>query len=239
MLNTVKDIRKILYHSINSSPEKAKMFFKTGRGEYAEFDQFLGIKIPTLRKIARDNSHLSLEELSTFLHSAFNEERLLALIILVLQYQKANLMKKEDIYQFYLKNIHYVNNWNLVDASAHHILGAHLWGADRQILIQLAKSKNLWERRISIVATWYFIKRQDFNYTTTISIILLDDKHDLIHKASGWMLREVGKQVPSVLIDFLEQYCTCMPRTMLRYAIERFPEDMRKNYLLKKISPQK
>ena len=219
---------------MDATPERASAFFKTGPGEYGEFDKFLGIKIPTLRQIAKKYRNLPLRTIEEFLQSQFNEERLFALIILVLQYKKVDPLTQENIYQFYLKNIRQVNNWNLVDTSAHLILGAHLWNRDRPILLKLAKSQNLWERRIAIVATWYFIKRQDFAYTTRIAVMLMSDKQDLIHKACGWMLREVGKQNREILMGFLDAYSTLMPRTMLRYAIEKFPENMRKQYLLKK-----
>lgn len=169
-----------------------------------------------------------------FLHSKFNEERLFALIVLVMQYQKANTGYCEEIFQFYLKNIGYVNNWNLVDNSAHHIVGSHLWDQDRAILLKLARSKNLWERRISIVATWYFIKKQDFGYTTHLSKLFLYDEENLMHKACGWMLREVGKQKQESLIKFLDLYANLMPRTMLRYAIEKFSAPLQKQYLLRK-----
>jgi len=234
MHNLLEKIQTILHKTIDSTPEAASIFFKTGPGEYAEFDKFLGIKTPTLRQIAKKHIDLPLEVIEGFLQSQFNEERLFALIILVLQYQKAKSLTQEDVYQFYLKNMQYVNNWNLVDNSAHHIVGAHLWNRNREILLGFAKSKNLWERRISIVATWHFIKQLDFEYTYKIVEILMHDKHDLIHKACGWMLREMGKQNEEVLVDFLESYCTLMPRTMLRYAIEKFPEDIRRSYLFKK-----
>jgi 3-methyladenine DNA glycosylase AlkD len=225
-------IQNILKKSIDSTPELASKFFKTGVGEYAEFDKFLGIKTPALRKIAKKYRNLPLPVIKHFLNSKFNEERLFALIVLVIQYKKADSNTREDIFQFYLKNIEYVNNWNLVDNSAHHIVGAHLWDRDRSILIKLAGSKNLWERRISIVSTWYFIKQQDFEYTTHISKLLLDDREDLMHKACGWMLREVGKQNQESLINFLDLYANLMPRTMLRYSLEKFSDPLRKHYLL-------
>ncbi len=234
MLNLQEKIQNILHESIDSTPDLVRKFFKTGLGDYAEFDKFLGIKAPTLRIIAKKHQDLPLPVISHFLWSEFNEERLFALIILVMQYKKADISTKEKIYQFYLKNSKHVNNWNLVDNSAHHIVGAHLWNQDRKILLQLASSKNLWERRISIVATWHFIKHQDFDYTTHISKLLLNDQEDLMHKACGWMLREVGKQNEGVLINFLDLYTHLMPRTMLRYAIEKFPEPTRKHYLLLK-----
>lgn len=233
MLNAKEKIKKTLQESIDSTPDLASKFFKTGPGEYAEFDKFLGIKTPTLRKIAKQYIDLPLDIVAQFLQSQYNEKRLFALIILVMQYKKSDSLTKEVIYKFYLKNIRYVNNWNLVDNSAHHIVGAHLWKNDCKILFKLAKSKNLWERRISIVATWYFIKHQEFKYTTGIVKKLIDDKEDLIHKACGWMLREAGKQNEKVLLDFLDLYCTIMPRTMLRYAIEKLPPKISKYYLLK------
>lgn len=233
MHNSIEKIQIILRESVCSTPEAVSRFFKTGVGEYAEFDKFLGIKTLTLRQIAKKYIDLPLQIIHEFLQSKFNEERLFALIILVRQYQKADALTQENIYQFYLRNIQHINNWNLVDNSAHHILGAHLWKRDRKILLKFAKSQNMWERRISIVATWHFIKQQDFEYTTKITEILLYDEHDLIHKACGWMLREMGKQDEEILIDFLELYCSIMPRTMLRYAIEKLPGEIRKNYLLK------
>lgn len=233
MHNSIEKIQTILRDSVSFTTEAASRFFKTGVGEYAEFDKFLGIKMPILRQIAKKYKDLPLQTIEEFLQSKFNEEKLFALIILVFQYQKSDSLVQENIYQFYVKNMKYVNNWNLVDNSAHHILGSHLKNRDRKILLELAKSPNLWERRISIVATWHFIKQRDFEYTIKITEILLYDKHDLIHKACGWMLREIGKQNEAVLIDFLETYCSIMPRTMLRYAIEKFPENIRRAYLLR------
>lgn len=232
MHNLQEKIKNILQESIDSTPEQLSKFFKTGVGEYAEFDKFLGIKTPTLRKFAKKYEDLPLPVIECFLHSKFNEERLFALIVLVMQYQKADVDTREDIFQFYLKNIGQVSNWNLVDNSAHHIVGAHLWDRDRALLLELARSKNLWERRISIVATWCFIKQRDFEYTTHISKLLLSDEEELMHKACGWMLREVGKKNQKSLINFLDLYASLMPRTMLRYAIEKFSDPLRKHYLL-------
>lgn len=234
MHEDLENIRSILYNSIDSSPERVAIFFKTNVGEYAEFEQFLGVTVPVLRKIAKQFINLPALELEQLLKSNFNEERLLALIILVSQYKKSEILKKEEIYQFYIQNLKYVNNWNLVDNSAHLILGAHLWDKDRTPLINLAQSNSLWERRISIVATWYFIKQQDFEYTIKIANMLLNDQHDLIHKAVGWMLREAGKKDQEILINFIEQNLLHMPRTMLRYAIEKFPKEQRQNYLLQR-----
>jgi 3-methyladenine DNA glycosylase AlkD len=230
--NLRESIETILYKSIDSSPELVSRFFKTSPSDYAEFEQFLGITTPTLRKIAKQYIGLPLAVIEKLLQSKFNEERLFALIILVSQYKKMDSLAKEDIYQFYLNNINQINNWNLVDISAHHIIGCHLWSRDRSVLLKLAQSSSMWKKRISIVATWYFIKRQDFKYTINIVSMLMTDKHDLIHKACGWMLREVGKQNIGTLKKFLNLYKTQMPRTMLRYAIEKFPKPIRKQYLL-------
>ena len=226
-----KSIQSVLRKSIDSTPQLASKFFKTSPGEYAEFDKFLGIRTPTLRKIAKTYESLNFQVIEEFLQSKFNEERLFSLIILVMQYKKSDKLIQDNIYKFYLKNIEHINNWNLVDNSAYHIIGSHLWDKDRKILLSLASSKNMWERRISIVATWYFIKKQDFKYTTNIAKLLMSDQEDLIHKACGWMLREVGKQNESVLISFLNLYTKSMPRTMLRYAIEKLPNLKKQQYL--------
>lgn len=232
---SIASIRRSLHNSIDSSPQKVAYFFKTGIGEYAEFDKFLGITMPTLRKIAKEFMNLSFDNIQILLCSEFNEERALALIILVAQYQKQNLTTQKNIYTFYLHNLQNINNWNLVDISAHHIVGAYLWHKkERRMLIALAKSNNLWQRRVAIIATFYFIKQKHFTDTIKIVSILIHDSHDLIHKACGWMLREIGKQELSVLINFLNQYHKLMPRTMLRYAIEKLPQKQRRKYLYKK-----
>ncbi|WP_233418854.1 DNA alkylation repair protein [Rickettsia tamurae] len=182
--------------------------------------------------MAKSYYNLDVGDLSRLITSEFNEERFLVLAILIMQYQKAQ--DKEFFYNFYLNNIKHVNNWNLVDASAHHIIGAYLWDKEKDYLFTLTKSEILWERRIAIVATWYFIKNNELDTTFEIAKLLLNDKHDLMHKAIGWMLREAGKKDEKQLIDFLERYILQMPRTMLRYAIEKFPEEVRKNILQKK-----
>ncbi len=233
----MKDYKKIKSHLKDlakvASNNTAK-FFKTNPGGYAEYDKFIGVSVPQLRKIAKDFSSLSKPELLLLLKSSFNEERLLALIIKCNQYKKGSLKQREDLYKSYLKHLKYVNNWNLVDSSAHLIIGAHLlYNKDKTILTALAKSKNLWERRVAIVSTWYFIRHQQFDWTIKIAKILLQDTQDLIHKAVGWMLREMGKKDENVLIEFLTQHAKHMPRTMLRYAIEKFPAEQRKMFLLK------
>ncbi len=211
--------------------ERSKRFFKTGPGEYGEGDQFHGIRVPKIRKIAGRFKELSLSETERLLHSDFHEERLCALIILVNKSKKADPKELEKIYQLYLKNTTYINNWDLVDTSAEHIIGRYLADKDRTILYTLAKSNDLWERRISIMSTFHFIKNNDFNDALKIAELLLNDKHDLIHKATGWMLRELGKRKIEAEKDFLDRHIQNMPRTMLRYAIEKMPEKTRKSYL--------
>lgn len=211
--------------------ERSKRFFKTGPGEYGEGDHFLGIRVPKIREVARYFKELSLSDAERLLHSKFHEERLCALIILVNQTKKADPKELEKIYQLYLNNTAYINNWDLVDTSAEHIMGRYLADKDRTILYILAKSNDLWERRISIMSTFHFIKNNDFDDTLKIAELLLNDKHDLIHKATGWMLREVGKRKIEAEKDFLDRHIQNMPRTMLRYAIEKMLEGTRKSYL--------
>ncbi|HEX4069170.1 MAG TPA: DNA alkylation repair protein [Candidatus Babeliales bacterium] len=227
-MNNMHDIQVLLKKHSGIS-HKSSMFFKTGPGEYAEHDHFLGVAVPTLRKIAQQFAHISLEEIQCLLTSKNNEERLLALFILILQYRKANDVVKYDIYCFYMRNLKHINNWNLVDASAREIVGSYLFHfvSSKNILITLAQSDNVWERRVAIIATRYFIGKLDFSLTFTIAEILLSDKHDLIHKAVGWMLREVGKKDQALLRAFLDKHASKMPRTMLRYAIEKFSQHER------------
>jgi len=221
MPESAQDIHLLLLQYVTHIPENTQRFFKTSPGSYAEHDQFLGVSVPNLRKIAKNLHRLTLTTIKDLLNSPYNEERLLALFILINQYQKAEPSLKQMLYQFYLDNLSAVNNWNLVDSSAHLILGAHTWDRDRSILEKLARSSNLWERRIAIIATWHGIKHSDLDCTFHIATILLHDTHDLIHKAVGWMLREAGKKDLQPLIHFLEAHAATMPRTMLRYAIER------------------
>ncbi|HIH10632.1 TPA: DNA alkylation repair protein [Candidatus Woesearchaeota archaeon] len=220
-----------------TNPEKAVIyasFFKTGKGEYGESDQFLGLTVPQQRILAKKYITPSLEEIHSLLQSPIHEYRLTALLILVLQYHKAVPQDKEKIVQFYLAHTKQINNWDLVDTSADKILGHYLLDKDKTVLFKLAHSSNLWERRIAIVATFAFIKQNQFQETIHIAELLLHDSHDLIHKAVGWMLREVGKRDKVTLETFLQKHATKMPRTMLRYAIEKFPEPKRKYYLQKK-----
>lgn len=223
--------------AVLANPEKARVlqrFFKTGIGEYGEGDVFVGASVPDLRKLAKKHSSLSLNQLSPFLKSKIHEERLTALLILLEKFNQAKDSENErkKIFDFYLKHTVFVNNWDLVDLSADKIVGAYLLEQKNKSLLQkLANSSNLWERRIAIISTFAFIKQNSFNETLKVSEILLEDNHDLIHKAVGWMLREIGKRNLAIEEKFLKAHCKKMPRTMLRYAVERFPEEKRKFYL--------
>lgn len=208
-------------------------FFKTGKGEYGQGDIFLGVTVPKQRQVAKKYIDLDLKELQKLLSGKIHEHRLTSLLILVDKYKKADEALKKKIFNFYLKSSKNINNWDLVDLSAPNIIGDFLLNKDKLILYKLAKSKNLWEKRISILATYAFIKNNQFNDTLKISQILLKDSHDLIHKAVGWMLREVGKRNQEIEEQFLKKHFQNMPRTMLRYAIEKFPEEKRKFYLEK------
>jgi len=219
--------------------EHSQRFFKTGKGEYGESDIFLGIRVPVLRKLVNKYRGISLEEVSKLLHSKFHEERLLAVLILVHLFKNRSGTLDESgtydgqkqIYNLYLDNIEFINNWDIVDISAGNIVGAYLHQKDKALLYRLVKSQNLWERRISIISTFYFIRQNEFDDTLKIAEILLNDKEDLIQKAVGWMLREVGKREIEIEEEFLQEHYMKMPRTMLRYAIEKFPETRRKMYL--------
>ncbi|MCF7823020.1 MAG: DNA alkylation repair protein [Candidatus Marinimicrobia bacterium] len=206
-------------------------FFKTAKGEYGEGDKFLGVRVPVLRAFAKKYRDAWLEDVLEVLHSQYHEARLLALYLLVELFQKADDQGRSQIYDEYLAHVAYINNWDLVDSSALQIVGQYLFNKERSPLLELARSKNLWERRIAIIASFYFIRHHDFKSTLEISEILLNDKEDLIHKAVGWMLREVGNRSQSVEEQFLHRHYKEMPRTMLRYAIERFPEELRQSYL--------
>jgi 3-methyladenine DNA glycosylase AlkD len=206
-------------------------FFKTGPGEYGEGDRFIGARVPDLRSLAKECVGVSVSALRTLLRSRVHEERLLALLVLEQKYSRGGDGEKERLYRFYLDNTRYVNNWDLVDLSAGKILGDFLTDRDRAVLYELAESENIWERRIAIVATYAFIKAGDYAHTLRVADILLGDEEDLIHKAVGWMLREVGKRDLRAEERFLKPRYKRMPRTMLRYAIERFPEPKRQRYL--------
>ena len=215
-------------------PERARVsqrFFKTAPGEYGAGDVFVGLTVPELRKLAKEFQALPLSEVTRLLHSPLHEARLLALFILVRAYARGDEVRRERMYTLYLQNTRFINNWDLVDASAEHIAGAYLKDRDRAALRSLAVSGLLWERRISVMATFHFIKRGEFAETLRIAEQLLRDPEDLIHKAVGWMLREVGKRDLATEEAFLKRHYRCMPRTMLRYAIEKFPEAVRQGYL--------
>ena len=213
----------------------SQWFFKTGPGEYGEGDIFLGIRVPELRKLAKEYHDVTLTQAAQLLRSSIHEERLLALFILTRAFSKGDEHTKEKIYHIYLENTQHINNWDLVDTSAEHIVGAFLKEKTKKPLYDLARSSDLWERRIAIMTTYYFIKRGEFTETLKIAHMLLSDKEDLIHKAVGWMLREVGKRHLETEEHFLEKHYKKMPRTMLRYAIERFPETKRQRYLKGKV----
>jgi 3-methyladenine DNA glycosylase AlkD len=215
-------------------PEKARglqRFFKTAPGQYGEGDIFIGLRVPEIRALAKEYAALSLAEIVRLLRSPIHEARLLALVILVRAYAQGDASLRERIYKLYLGNTRHINNWDLVDLSAEHIVGFHLKERNRAPLYTLAVSSLLWDRRISVLATFHFIRRGEFDDTLCIARLLLDDKEDLIHKAVGWMLREIGKRDRGAEETFLKRHHKVMPRTMLRYAIEKFPEELRQRYL--------
>jgi 3-methyladenine DNA glycosylase AlkD len=225
------DLYVQLNHLAANSTYNPSRFFKVGPGEYGEHDRFAGLKNPVIRQLAKQYGDLGFDDIEQLLQSKYNEYRLLALVILVNKYSMANRIDKDEIYFFYMKQIDSVNNWNLVDASAHLIVGAHVYSGlvIESILNDLIVSDNLWHRRIGIVATWYFIRKNSVDITFRLAQKLVLDKHDLMHKAVGWMLREAGKRDEIKLIKFLDQWGSSMPRTMYRYAVERLPD-----YRLKK-----
>ena len=229
---TVKAARHALRRYAN--PEKAKThqwFFKTGKGEYAEGDRFIGVTVPQIRNVVKQFRALATQDVFKLLGSNIHEDRLLALLILVNQFKRGDTTTQKQILDAYLAKLQYVNNWDLVDSSAPYILGAYLHDKNRAVLYKLAKSTRLWDRRVAIITTFHFIKYGDFEDTLQLATRLLKDPEDLVHKAVGWMLREVGKKEQNVLEKFLIAHGKNMPRTMLRYAIERLPEKKRQEYL--------
>ncbi len=223
-----RDIRKV------ARPERAesnKWFFKTGPGEYGAGDRFLGVTVPQLRAIAREYRSMPLKYVVALLRSPWHEERLLAVLIMVRQYVDADARTRRTIHQTYLRNTASINNWDLVDSSAAQIVGAHLEKGDRRILRRLARSKSLWERRIAMIATYHYIRQGEFRDAFAVAELLMKDEHDLIHKAAGWMLREIGKRDRRAEETFLAKHAARMPRTMLRYAIERLPPRVRRRYM--------
>jgi len=232
----MKSLKKEISLAIRKTQDEdrashCQKFFKTGKEEYGEGDLFLGVRVPELRKLAKLYKKISIDDITHFLKSKYHEERQFALFVLLIQFKKADDETKEKIYKLYLKHTRYINNWDLVDATAHEIVGGYLKDKDRDILYKLVRSDNLWERRIAIIATFFFIKNNDFKDALKLSEILLPDTHDLIHKAVGWMLREIGKRDLKTETSFLKKHYANIPRTSLRYAIEKFPPQKRKQYL--------
>jgi 3-methyladenine DNA glycosylase AlkD len=210
----------------------SKRFFKTGKGEYGEGDRFLGIWVPVLRRKAKEFKNSPLPEILRLLTSSFHKERLLALFMLVNKFSKGPPRDRREIYKLYLKNTKFVNNWDLVESSAGPIVGAYLADKNKQPIYRMAESLNLWERRIAIMSTFPMIRANDFTTTLKVSQALLKDEEDLIHKAVGWMLREIGKRDLALEEAFLKKHYKNMARTMLRYAIEKFSNKERKRYLM-------
>jgi 3-methyladenine DNA glycosylase AlkD len=231
-MDTLADIRKA-FRKLGDTKraQHSQRFFRTGPGEYGEGDVFLGITVPQIREMTMRCAALRQQELLELLHSRFHEERLLALLVLVAKFTRGDEKQQKTIYHLYLKNKKFINSWDLVDLSAPNIVGTFLLNNDRSVLCKLAQSKYLWDRRVAIMATLAFIKQHQFDDTLHIAEILLHDKQDLIHKAVGWMLREIGKRDLAVEETFLRTHYQHMPRTMLRYAIEKFTETRRRQYL--------
>ncbi|HNV96943.1 MAG TPA: DNA alkylation repair protein [bacterium] len=233
---TYKDVvSELKFLEDKNQAKNLQRFFKTGPGQYGEGDIFLGIKVPILRQIVKKYFNISLKDAEKLLQSKIHEQRLVALLILVKKYETSKTEKeKKNIFDVYVKNKKYINNWDLVDLSAPNIVGTYLLNKDRKILYEFANSDHLWTKRISMLACFIFIKNKETEDTLKIAKILLNDKHDLIHKAVGWMLRELGKRVSEEKEEeFLIKYYRKMPRTMLRYAIERFNEKKKKFYMSK------
>lgn len=233
-MNSAQVINALKQYANPESAEFSRRYFKTGEGQYGHGDTFLGMNVPQIRAVVKQFRDLPLKETEKVLTSKYHEARLTALLILVDQFKRS---KKEEerkaVYEFYLAHTAFINNWDMVDSSAEHIIGGYLADKNRSILKKLAKSKSLWERRISIMSTFHFIKKGEYEDTFRIAEMLLKDKEDLIHKATGWMLREVGKRCSRErLIEFLDSHT--LPRTALRYAIEHFPEEERQAILLRK-----
>jgi 3-methyladenine DNA glycosylase AlkD len=229
---TVQAIRAKL-HALADPVQAANLqrFFKTGPGDYGEGDRFLGLRVPQLRQLVREYPETPLKDIELLLQSGIHEERLLALLLMVQRYQRGDEKERERLYHRYLAATRFINNWDLVDTTAPHIVGAWLFDKSREPLYRLADSPLLWERRIAIIATFYFIKQGEYAESLQLAERLLQDPHDLIHKAVGWVLREVGKLELEAEEGFLRKHYREMPRTMLRYAIERFPENKRQDYL--------
>jgi 3-methyladenine DNA glycosylase AlkD len=209
----------------------SQRFFKTAKGEYGHGDKFLGIRMPVIRAAVRHFKNAPTTCISGLICSDFHEIRMFAVLLLVSKYAKAQEADKDQLFALYLHHSQYINNWDLVDCSAHLIVGPHLQNKSREVLVNLAHSESLWERRIAIISTYHYIRQKQFAETLQLAELLLADKQDLIHKAVGWMLREIGNRDKSTELGFLKRHYKRMPRTMLRYAIEKFPEPERKQYL--------
>lgn len=231
----LSSLKKELTDNIDKKQaENLQRFFKTGKGEYGEGDIFLGIKVPIMKNISKKYINMGFSDTQELLKSRYHEERMVALNILVNKFKKAEEKERKKIYNLYLKNTKHINNWDLVDCSCHKIVGAYLDGKDKSMLEKLAKTKSIWEKRIAIISTFYFINKESSKEAIKIAEMLVYEKHDLIQKAVGWMLREVGKRCSQETEEkFLMKYYKTMPRTMLRYSIERFPEKKRKFYMNK------
>jgi len=237
-MTQAKEIFKTLIQSANPDiAEHSQRFFKTGEGDYGAGDKFLGIRVPVIRKLVKQSKQASMADAVELISNEYHEVRLFAVLLMVhfFERSKNDEAQQEEIVSAYLANTAFINNWDLVDSSAHKILGKYLFNKDRTLLFKLAKSASLWERRISMMSTYYFIKQGQFEDTFKIAEILLDDNHDLIHKIVGWMLREVGNKNKLAEENFLKSHYVNMPRTMLRYAIEKFPKEERELYLKGKI----
>lgn len=233
MATKASDIRKAL-RSLGDPgiAEHSQRFFRTGKGEYGEGDRFLGIRVPVIRTEVRRFREASIAVIAQILRSPWHEERLFAVLSFADRYKRGAEQDKKRIFDIYMANIDRVNNWDLVDGSAHLIVGPWLEYRGRKRLYRMARSRHLWTRRIAIMSTYHYIKNGEYDDTLALAEILLQDEHDLIHKASGWMLREVGNRDRAIEERFLQKHYNNMPRTMLRYAIEKFPEKTRKAYLL-------
>ncbi len=229
MVNKVKaELRK---YALPGDAAILQRFFKTGPGEYGEGDIFMGVKVPSIRKTAALFSSLSFADLKQLIRSPIHEERLLSLIVLTKQFNRGSERDKEKIVRFYIRHRKFINNWDLVDLSAPYILGPYLLDKEKDILFEYCRGGDLWERRIAVLSTFYFIKQGSFGVSLELVELLLNDRRDLINKACGWMLREIGKKDLKTEEGFLKKHYRTMPRTMLRYAIEKFPEEKRRNYL--------
>ena len=228
-----KIIKEIFCYKNEEYAAHHQSFFKTGKGEYGEGDLFIGVRGPSLREISKKYyKHTTLHNINNLITNPYHEVRACCLMIMVLKYKKASEKEKEGLFDIYTKNLNHINNWDLVDISAQYIVGPHVFGFD-DFLFNLASSNHLWSQRVAMIATFYNIRQGEFSTTLRLAEYFLSHNHDLMHKASGWMLREMGKRDIKPLRNFLDKYSKSMPRTMLRYAIEKLPDEERKKYLQK------